>query len=145
MACGILVSWPMIKPVPPALEVWSLNHRTIRVVPWNCYFRKAGWRKYPWGGIIQWNQERKQLKELENSGQVDLLCFLSVSLQLSKLCYFFPIACDILGLPWWPNMGPDGLQHGSRRRHRFNPWVRKSPWRRTWHPTPVFLYGESHA
>ena len=30
------------------------------------------------------------------------------------------------------------------RRHRFNPWVRKIPWRRRWHPTPVFLPGKSH-
>ena len=29
-------------------------------------------------------------------------------------------------------------------RPRFNPWVRKSPWRRKWQPTPVFLSGESH-
>ena len=30
------------------------------------------------------------------------------------------------------------------RRPRFNPWVRKIPWRREWLPTPVFLPGESH-
>ena len=30
------------------------------------------------------------------------------------------------------------------RRCRFDPWVRKSPWRRNWQPTPVFLAGESH-
>jgi len=24
-------------------------------------------------------------------------------------------------------------------RDRFNPWVRKIPWRRKWKPTPVFL------
>ena len=30
------------------------------------------------------------------------------------------------------------------RRRRFNPWVGKIPWRRTWQPTPVFLLGESH-
>ena len=30
------------------------------------------------------------------------------------------------------------------RRHGFNPWVRKIPWRRKWQPTPVFLPGESH-
>ena len=30
------------------------------------------------------------------------------------------------------------------RRHRFDPWVRKIPWRRKWQPTPVFLPGESH-
>ena len=27
---------------------------------------------------------------------------------------------------------------------RFNPWVRKIPWRKEWLPTPVFLTGEFH-
>ena len=26
----------------------------------------------------------------------------------------------------------------------FDPWVRKIPWGRAWHPTPVFLPGEPH-
>ena len=30
------------------------------------------------------------------------------------------------------------------RRHRFNPWVRKFPWRRKWLPTAVFLPGKPH-
>ena len=30
------------------------------------------------------------------------------------------------------------------KRPRFDPWVRKIPWRRPWQPTPVFLPGESH-
>ena len=30
------------------------------------------------------------------------------------------------------------------RRHGFDPWVRKIPWRRTWQHTPVFLPGKSH-
>ena len=30
------------------------------------------------------------------------------------------------------------------RRHGFDPWVEKIPWRREWQPTPVFLPGESH-
>ena len=30
------------------------------------------------------------------------------------------------------------------RRHSFYPWVRKTPWRRKWQPTPVFLPGEFH-
>ena len=29
-------------------------------------------------------------------------------------------------------------------RLRFDPWVRKIPWRRAWLPTPVLLPGESH-
>ena len=28
--------------------------------------------------------------------------------------------------------------------HRFEPWIRKIPWRRKWQPTPVFLPGKSH-
>ena len=30
------------------------------------------------------------------------------------------------------------------KRHRFNLWVRKIPWRRKWQPTPVFLPGKPH-
>ena len=30
------------------------------------------------------------------------------------------------------------------RRLRFDPWVRKIPWRREWLPSPVFLPGEFH-
>jgi len=36
------------------------------------------------------------------------------------------------------------LQCRRRRRCRFDPWVRKIPWRRAWQPTPGFLPGESH-
>ena len=30
------------------------------------------------------------------------------------------------------------------RRPGFDPWVRRSPWKRKWQPTPVLLPGESH-
>ena len=30
------------------------------------------------------------------------------------------------------------------KRHGFNPWVRKIPWKKLWQPTPVFLPRESH-
>ena len=30
------------------------------------------------------------------------------------------------------------------KRCRFDPWIRKIPWRRAWQPTPVFLPGKSH-
>ena len=30
------------------------------------------------------------------------------------------------------------------KRHGFNPWVGKSPWKRKWQHTPVFLVGEFH-
>ena len=30
------------------------------------------------------------------------------------------------------------------RRHEFNPWVRKIPWKKKWQPTLVFLPGKSY-
>ena len=30
------------------------------------------------------------------------------------------------------------------KRHGFNPWIGKIPWRRAWQHTPVFLPGEFH-
>ena len=33
---------------------------------------------------------------------------------------------------------------GDIKRHGFDPWVRKIPWRRAQQPTPVFLPGESN-
>ena len=45
------------------------------------------------------------------------------------------------GLPWWLS----GKEHTCQcRRHGFDPWVGKIPWRRKWQPTPVFLPGKSH-
>ena len=29
-------------------------------------------------------------------------------------------------------------------RLRFDPWIRKIPWRREWQPTPIFFPGEFH-
>ena len=36
------------------------------------------------------------------------------------------------------------LANAGRLRHKFDPWVRESPWRRAWQPTPAFLPGASH-
>jgi len=34
--------------------------------------------------------------------------------------------------------------HVDAKRHQFDPWVGKIPWRRKWQPTPVFLPRKSH-
>ena len=44
-------------------------------------------------------------------------------------------------------MNGDGVSGGASskepacrcRKHRFDPWVEKIPWRRAWQPIPVFL------
>ena len=58
-----------------------------------------------------------------------------------------PMGCNsfhlniTLGLPWWLSGKESACQW---KRHRFDPWVGKIPWRRKWQPIPVFLPGESH-
>ena len=47
-------------------------------------------------------------------------------------------------LPRWLKGKESACQCRRRRRHQFNPWVRKIPWRRKWQPTPVFLPGKFH-
>ena len=47
-------------------------------------------------------------------------------------------------LPWWCSVKEFACHCRRPKRHGFNPWVRKIPWRRKWQPTPVFLFGESH-
>ena len=47
----------------------------------------------------------------------------------------------VIGLPWWLRQLRICPQC---KRSRFNPWVRKIPWRREWLLTPVFLFGEFH-
>ena len=39
MACGILAPQLEIKPAPPALEAWGLNHWTTREVPQKYFFK----------------------------------------------------------------------------------------------------------
>ena len=48
------------------------------------------------------------------------------------------------GLPKWLSGKESTCQCRRRRRHGFDPWVRKIPWRRVWQPILVLLPRESH-
>ena len=49
-----------------------------------------------------------------------------------------------MGFPGGTSGKEPTCQCRRHKRHRFDPWVGKIPWRRAWQPTPVFLPGESH-
>ena len=44
----------------------------------------------------------------------------------------------------WTELKESACQWKRHRRHRFDPWVGKIPWRRKWQPTPVFWPRKSH-
>ena len=54
---------------------------------------------------------------------------------------FFTTSTTWEAPPWWISGKECTCQC---RRHGFNTWVRKIPWRRKWQPTPVFSPGKSH-
>ena len=47
----------------------------------------------------------------------------------------------VVGVPWWLSVKESVCQC---KKHGFDPWSGKIPWRRKWQPTPVFLPGKSH-
>ena len=50
----------------------------------------------------------------------------------------------VIGLPRWLDGKESACQCGTYKRLSLGPRVRKTPWRRKWQPTPVFLSGEVH-
>ena len=54
--------------------------------------------------------------------------------------HFYPLQI-FAGLPWWLSGKESACQC---RRHRFGPWVGKTPWSRKGQRTPVFLPAKSH-
>ena len=52
VACGILVPWPGIEPMPPAMEAWNLNHWTIREVPDHPLNLKVLLGLHPWSSSV---------------------------------------------------------------------------------------------
>ena len=59
--------------------------------------------------------------------------------KINKIFCFFK-----RGLPKWCSGKESVCQHRRFKRHGFNPWVWKIPWRRAWQPTLVFLSGKFH-
>ena len=41
-----LVPWPGIKPEPPCMEMWNLNHQTMKVVPEAASFSRLSFRSH---------------------------------------------------------------------------------------------------
>ena len=79
---------------------------------------------------------------LSSNTSWNLLQFMPIKL----VCYLIIASFSSLAVPFslefpWCLSGKESACQC--RRHGFDPWVRKIPWRRKWQPTPVFLPGES--
>ena len=73
-----------------------------------------------------------------------LSIFLSFHLYHSLSSSLSLHASLFLGIPGDASGEEPACQCRRCKRHRFDPWVGKIPWRTAWQPTPVFLPGESN-
>ena len=109
-------------------------------------------------GLFQWVGCSHQVAKLLASASVLLMNIQGwfplgltglISLQFKGLSRVFSSTRKSFGTQ--PSLGFPGDASGKEptcqcrrhKRHRFDPWVGKIPWRRKWQPTPVFLPGES--
>ena len=47
-----------------------------------------------------------------------------------------------MGFPRGTSGKEPACQFGRHKRRRFDPWVRKIPWRKAWQPTPLVSYSQ---
>ena len=85
---------------------------------------------------LSFSRESKGLGPLSDSPAMttENLCW-----SLFQLLRFGQSLTVLEGLPRWPSGKESACQC---RRYEFNPWVGKTPWRRKWQPTPIFLPGK---
>ena len=96
----------------------------------------------------------QKLNNISNITWEKRVCMLWVSMCCWSLsCYYwgrrqgimgFGLGSKVSGLPRGFRGKESTCQYRRHRRRGFDPWVGKSPWRRKWQPTLVFLPGKSH-
>ena len=132
--------WPQGKSQPQNCMQWCLESPVYLHQPW-------GLLCHP---VLLWEEIDliRKLKTLFSSYLSNTLqnvwpCYTNMELISGNLMAFYTHThthTHIWGFPvpqWLTFRLPS-------RRSKFNPWVRKIPWRRKWQPAPVFLTGKSH-
>ena len=127
----------------------------INTQEWNCSILWYFYFKFFWGipTLFSIGSAPIHIPTISTQGSLfstfssTLVCFLLHNCHSDRcevvscglICTFvmisaFQVALGVKNLP---------TSAGDKKRRRFNPWVRKTPWRREWQTTPVFLPGES--
>ena len=134
--------------------LWKLSTMTLGFLWWLCADQESAcqYREHwfnPWVRKIPWRRNWQPTPVFlpgESYGQRSLAGYSSrghkesdMTERLSAHIYIYTHIC--LGLPRWLS-GKDSTC--LYRRCRLDPWIRKIPWRRKWHPTPILLPGKSH-
>jgi len=107
----------------------------------------SDWAPFLWAGQPCWAGPLLTLLRLQSWGCVTMICLFhpqTPALLNVPLNHFCIELFGRVGLPRWFSGSKIFLKCKRCRRPRFDPWVRKVPWRRAGQPPPVFLPGECH-
>ena len=158
-ACGILASWPGSEPSPPALQGKILTTGLPRKSPnpWALKSRElslAYMRKRQKGKSVKFETGEGFDPDVGTPRAATMGRLAEPRKQSIQSCECkkLDLANNLDKPPWRSSSGQTGFPGGSDskeiclqcRRLRFRLWVGKTPWRRQWQPTPVFLPGEFH-
>ena len=116
------------------VNLFSLAGGVLRARPSSSsYSRDWGFGMEAWAHV-----SKSQTFKYRGVQLILIICRFSICKSVYSLKYI----CDPNAtLPWWLRGKESACQC---RRWGLDLWVRKIPWKRKWHPTPVFLPGKSH-
>ena len=124
---AVSTSWQLWRTLQPPVS-WVLSHKRI-------VFAALGWGLW-WPLLCLPRQEMQGVPQFPQNHPKS---FITWNLWPALPCSVYGLL--LAGLPRWL-IGKESTCQS--RGLRFDPWVRKIPWRRKWEPTPVFLPGKSH-
>ena len=81
---------------------------------------------------------------VNTDGEMDMFCRGIASFIGHLHSFFFFLTPLFLNQPGDASSKEPTFQCRRCKRHGFNPWVGKMPWKRARQPTPILLPGESH-
>ena len=136
------------------MEFWGLQpvsppctpHHVLSLLPWDpprpadCCAAHTS----------QGRGQRRYRNVLEPSHRIQERCPNQASSNAEALClevtyrYCYHIFPSFTWLPRRYSGKQSACQCRRRKRHEFDPWVRRIPWSRKWQTAPVFLPGKSH-
>ena len=135
-SCWSEISCPAIV----ALQLWDSNLFT-RQIAWKRY--PPVWRNSESGtnldtGLSLWECEVSILPPDPKHSLLTMVCF-------NKHAFHWLAIQTIIriGLPRWLSGKESTCKCRRCKRHGFDPWLGKIPWRKKWQPTPVFSPGKS--
>ena len=130
--CNVALGLPLTGNV-------NLSWLEIRVLSKNAF--SSSLRQTPFNSLPI-SQLPSPLMTVSKKSQNSFQSVLSPAFCLDVILELFSGSkCIAQEFPWWLSRERICLQC---RTHRFHPWAGKSPWRRQWQPTLVFLPGGPH-